>query len=164
MAMETATAGMYDTGANPLQMLLIFGGPLTGVVIAGLSSTNGHLRASGGLALAAATLFVSLGLFQDIEVIRANGIVSDGAWVLLMPGAGLGAAAMTGFALYRLERGPLRRVLFLLSGLVFPVSVFPVIGLALIYVVPGWIASFTLAVRNPPLRSSEPDPGAASAA
>ena len=158
MAMETSSIGMYQSGANTLQILLIFGGPLAGAIVAGFSSTSGHLRALGGLAFAAMALFASFGLFQAIEVIRTNGVVVDGTWVLAMPGAGLGAAAMTAFALCRLERGPLRRMLFLTSGLIWPVSIWPVISLAVLYLIPGWIACFTVVVRNPPLRSNEPDP------
>jgi hypothetical protein len=145
-------------------MVLIFGGPLAGLIVAGFASTSGHLRASGGLAFAAIALFASFGLFQAIEVIRTNGVVVDGAWVLAMPGAGLGAAAMTAFALYRLERGPLRRMLFLASGLIWPISIWPVISLAVIYLIPGWIVCFTLVLRDPPLRTNEPDRQATSCA
>ena len=77
--------GMYEGGANTVQMLLIFVGPLAGMVIAALSSGDGHLRASGGIARAAAVLFVSRGLFQAIEVVEANGVAEQGALVLILP-------------------------------------------------------------------------------
>jgi hypothetical protein len=79
--METSATGMYGDGANTLQMLLIFGGPFAGAVVAGFSSTSEHLRASGGMAFAAIMLFGSLGLFREIELVVVDGIKNDGAWV-----------------------------------------------------------------------------------
>ena len=70
LPVETPSAipnGMYEGGANTVQMLLIFVGPLAGMVIAALSSGDGHLRASGGIALAAAVLFVLPGLIFPVS-------------------------------------------------------------------------------------------------
>ena len=46
--------GMYEGGANIVQMVLIFVGSLAGIVTATLSSVDGHLRALSRIALAAA--------------------------------------------------------------------------------------------------------------
>ena len=64
---------MYGDGANTLQMLLIFGGPFAGAVVAGFSSTSEHLRASGGMAFAAIMLFASLGLFRGSSLWSSTG-------------------------------------------------------------------------------------------
>jgi len=63
---------------------------------------------------------------------------------------------MTGFALYRLQCGLRRRLLFVLSGLIFPVSVWPLfMSIGVFFVIGDWVACFTLAWRNPPLRVNE---------
>ena len=152
---------MYEHGANAFQMLLIFVGPIVGVIAGGLSSTNGHLRGGGGVALAAAVLFGSVGLMQATEVIGADGVGEFGWWILALPASGFIAAALTATALYWGERGVWRRVMFVAAGLIFPVSTWPLLmSIGVFYVIAGWAGCFTLAWRNPPLRSNEAEPTA----
>ena len=147
---------MYEEGANAFQMILFLGSPVYGAIVGYESATRGRLRPYGGLALAVAVVFASFGLAQVIEVIRADGVARHGGWILTLPGSGLAAAALTVAALYALRRGPLRRAMLVVAGLLFPISVWPLYwSVGIFYVIAAWAACFTLAAMDRPLRTSE---------
>ena len=147
---------MYETGANGFQMLLFFGSPVYGAIVGYESATRGHLRPSGGLALAAAIVFASIGLMHAIEVVRAGGVAPYGVWGLALPISGLAAAALTGAAFYVRGPGRSRRAMFALAGLLSPLSVWILfLSVGPFYVLAAWGVCFTLAAMDPPLRASE---------
>ena len=147
---------MYEEGANAFQVILFLGSPVYGAIVGYESATRGHLRPYGGLALAAAMVFVSFGLANAIEVARTGGVAPYGVWGLALPVSGLAAAALTGAAFYVRGRGRSRRAMFALAGLLFPVSAWPLIySFGIFYVIAGWAVCFTLAAKDPPLRTSE---------
>ncbi len=147
---------MYETGANGFQVILFLGSPVYGAIVGYESATRGHLRPYGGLALAAAIVFASFGLAQAIEVARAGGLAPYGVWGLALPVSGLAAVALTTAAVYVRGRGRSRRAMFVVAGLLFPLSVWPLFySVGIFYVIAAWGACFTLAALDPPLRKSE---------
>ena len=147
---------MYDEGANAIQVVLMLGSPIYGGLAGYLYSTHGHLRPYGGLALAAAIVFASFGLAQAMEVVRAGGVAEYGVRVLALPGSAMAAAALIATALSTRRRGGSRRAMFAVAGLLFPLSVLPLFySIGILYVIVAWVVCFTLAVTDPPLRTSE---------
>ena len=147
---------MYEAGANDIQMILFFGSPVYGALVGYESATRGQLRPYGGLALAAAIVFASIGLMHAIEVVRAGGVAPYGVWGLALPVSGLAAAALMGAAFYVRGQGRSRRAMFALAGLLFPLSIWILfLSLGPFYVLAVWAVCFTLAAKNPPLRRRE---------
>ena len=147
---------MYEHGPSIATLLLILGSPLYGALAGYLSAAYGPLRPLGGVALAAAIVFASFGLWQAMEVVRGGGVAEYGVRVLALPGSGLAAAALIATALSTRTRGGPRRATFAVAGLLFPVSVWPLYySVGMLYAIAGWIVCFTLAAKDPRLRTSE---------
>ena len=106
--------------------------------------------------LTVAIVAASIGLMHATEVIFTDAVVSDGAWVLAMPGGGLAAAALLAAALFQRRRGLARRALFAGAGVLFTAGIgLLALGAGFFYVLVAWAVCFTLAAINPPLRTSE---------
>lgn len=138
-----------------LATVLIFASPLLSGAFAYRIATQGHLRQAGGFALVGLLTFASVGIVLGALLLAGE---NPGPSIQHVLGAfaGIGVALLTAIAIYMVDRGWPRRLLLITAGLLLPTAAGPLtLAAGLMYIILGWTVYFTLAIYNPPLRTSE---------